>query len=66
MADTAPVKTPLKLKENMKKNTNEARPNYKNKRVMLLSTGEIKRVPYPIDNTLIMRNRAILVLDEEG
>ena len=34
------------------------------KTLFILSTGEIKQVPYPLDNTLINRGKAILVLDD--
>ena len=38
---------------------------YKTKRVFILETGEIVSAPYPIGQTLIARNRAILVLDND-
>ena len=46
------------------KMTAQQRPHYKNKRVMLLSNGHIIEARYPLDNTLINRGKAILVLDD--
>jgi hypothetical protein len=37
---------------------------YKNKRVFIIETGEIVSAPYPIGQTLIARNKAILVLED--
>ena len=39
---------------------------YKTKRVFILETGEIVSAPYPIYGTLIARNKAILVLDDDA
>jgi len=36
------------------------------KTLFIFSTGEIKQVPYPLDNTLIARNKAVLVLDDNA
>ena len=40
--------------------------DYKTKRVFILETGEIVSAPYPIYGTLIARNKAILVLDDDA